>query len=98
MYELLFHPQVDKELEKLPKSTIKTLKEFHLLEIARAPFVMGIPLSGPLSRFRKYVFSHKGISYRIAFEIDKDTRTVYILMVGKREGFYERLERRTRGL
>jgi mRNA-degrading endonuclease RelE of RelBE toxin-antitoxin system len=98
MYELRFHPQVDKELGRLVKATVKAVKEFHLSKIASSPFEMGISLSGPLSRFRKYVFSHKGTSYRIAYEVDKDTRIVYVLMIGKREGFYERLERRARGL
>lgn len=51
----------------------------------------------PLRRFRKYVFSHRGNSYRIVYEVVHEEDVVYVLMVGKREGFYERLKRRVSG-
>ncbi|OGF57184.1 MAG: hypothetical protein A2Z21_03270 [Candidatus Fraserbacteria bacterium RBG_16_55_9] len=97
MYELRFHPQVDKELGDLPKLARQATKKIHFPKIASSPFEASKPLSGPRRKFRKYVFSHKGVSYRIVYEIDRDVEVVYVLMVGKREGFYERLKRRVKG-
>jgi len=77
MYELRFHPQVDRELEDLPKAARKSVKKLYLPEIAASPFEAGKPLSGPLRKFHKYVFSHQGVSYRIAYEIEKKAQVVY---------------------
>lgn len=97
MYELRFHPQVDGELKALPTAAREEVKTRHFPTIAASPLEAGRPLSGPLRRFRKYVFSHGGVSYRLVYEIDREEQVVYLLMVGKREGFYERLKRRLRG-
>jgi len=42
----------------------------------------------------KYVIKKRGVSYRIVYEIVPSRRQVLILMVGKREGFYERFLKR----
>lgn len=97
MYELRFHPQVDKELEALPKTVRAIIKNSYLPHIAASPWNVGKPLSGTLKQFRVLIFSHRGVSYRIAYEIEKKSQIVYVLMVRKREGFYERLKRRARG-
>nr|BAL58546.1 hypothetical conserved protein [Candidatus Acetothermum autotrophicum] len=94
MYELRFHPQVDKELETLPKTVRAVVKNLCFPKIAHSPWDAGKSLSGALKKFHVFVFSHKRVSYRIAYEIDKKSQVVFILMVGKREGFYERLRRR----
>lgn len=97
MYELRFHPQVDKELEVLPKTVRSKIKNLYFPEIARSPWDVGKPLAGGLKKFHVFIFSHQRVSYRIAYEIEKESRTVFILMVRKREGFYERLRRRLQG-
>ena len=86
MYELRFHPQVDREL-----------KAKHLPTLQASPLEAGQALSGPLRRFRRYAFSYRGVSYRIVYEVEREAGVVYVLMIGKREGFYERLRRRVRG-
>jgi len=97
MYELRFHPQVDRELKALPKGAKAEIKAKHLPAIQASPFEAGRSLSGPLRRFRRYAFSHGGVSYRIVYEVDREEGVIYVLMIGKREGFYERLRRRVRG-
>jgi len=97
MYKLRFHPQVDRELKTLPKGVRAELKAKHLLQIQADPLGAGRPLVGPLRRFRKYAFAYRGVSYRIVYEVDREEGVVYVLMIGKREGFYQRLKRRLRG-
>jgi hypothetical protein len=46
--------------------------------------------------FWKLSFRQSRVGYRIAYEIDEKEKAVYVLMVGKRERFYERLERRAK--
>ena len=96
MYELRFHPQVDKELGLLPKQVRKVTKDVHLPAISGDPHRSGERLSGLLKGFWKLSFRKSGVDYRIAYEINDKERFVYILMVGKREKFYERLQRRTK--
>ena len=96
MYELRFHPQVDKELRLLPKQVRKIIKDAHLPAISSDPHKVGERLSGLLKGFWKLSFRQSRVDYRIAYEIDDKERSVFILMVGKREKFYERLERRTK--
>ena len=96
MYELRFHPHVDKELELLPKQVRKIIKDVHLPTISNNPHKAGERLSGLLKGFWKLSFRQSRVDYRIAYEIDEKEKTVYILMVRKREKFYERLERRVK--
>jgi len=96
MYKLRFHPQVDKELEQLPLEVRRIIKNVHLPAISTDPYKAGERLSGLLKGFWKRSFRQSRVDYRIAYEIDEKEKTVYILMVRKREKFYERLERRVK--
>jgi len=96
MYELRFHPKVDKELSKFLPEIRKVIRDEHLLAIADEPYKSGKPLKGTLRGFWRRDFSYEGVSYRIAYEIDDREDVVYILMIGKRESFYERLHRRAK--
>jgi mRNA-degrading endonuclease RelE of RelBE toxin-antitoxin system len=94
MYELRFHPKVDKELGKLALEFRRIIRNEHLLAIADDPYKNGKPLKGALKGFWRRDLSHDGVSYRIAYEIHDKEDIVYILMIGKRESFYERFHRR----
>lgn len=96
MYEILFHPKADKELAKFDKALRQEIRDVHLGRIAANPYQVGIPLTGPLKGYFKYVIKKEGVSYRIVYEIVPSRRQVLILMAGKREGFYERLLRRVK--
>lgn len=70
------------------------IRDKHLISIADNPYKSGKPLKGILKGFWRKDFTYEGVSYRIAYEIDNEEGAVYILMIGKREGFYEQLSRR----
>ena len=94
MYEIELHPKAEKELKNVDKQLRNEILQTHLPKISSDPFSIGIPLSGSLRDFKKYVFSYHGTSYRIIFEVVKQHHKVFILMVGPREGLYARLMRR----
>jgi len=51
-------------------------------------------LIGDLSGIYSYHFKKGNAQYRISYTIDKTEKIVYILMIGKRENFYQILRRR----
>ncbi len=53
-------------------------------------------LHGLLKGIWKYEFKFKGTDYRIAYRILEREKVILVIMVGSREGFYERLERRVK--
>ena len=62
--------------------------------LAEKPHAAGKALSGGLSGFCRLDFKMMKTEYRIAYEIVDAENAVNILMVGKRDSFYERLKRR----
>jgi addiction module RelE/StbE family toxin len=93
MYELRFHRKVDKEIADLPVEVKKKIKQEFLPLLTEKP-IIGKPLSGELSGVWRLSFRASNTDYRIAYEIDENNKIVYVIMIGKREGFYERLKRR----
>jgi len=96
MYELRFHPKVDKELEAIPKELRIEIRDVHFVAISSEPRKEGEPLKGTLRGYWKRSLRWRGVEYRISYEIDEKDKAVYVLMVRKREGFYPLLERRVR--
>lgn len=94
-YRLLFHPAVRKDLQKLPKQTAARMVNEVFPTIARDPFG-GVPLRGELRGLWKWVIHDRGVSHRVVYEPDTKTRTVFVLSVGPRGEFYDRLSRRLR--
>lgn len=94
-YRLLTHPAIRKDLGKVPKQTAAYLVDEVFSAIAKDPF-RGSPLRGALHGYWKWVVHHSGVSYRVVYEPDTHARTIFILSVGSRGEFYERLSRRLR--
>lgn len=94
MYELRFHRKVDKEIEKLPKEVKRKIKNVYFPLLEKEPKNKGKPLSGPLAGLWRLSFKMLNNEYRIAYEINDNENAVYILMIGKREKFYDRLKKR----
>lgn len=67
-----------------------------LLDAARhsISLICGSLLHGELRDYWKWVVHHGGVSYRVVYEPDTKTKTVFVLSVGARGEFYERLRRR----
>ena len=61
-------------------------------EIAKDPYKCE-KLSGFPMNIRSYHFSYKGTAYRIAYDIDKKEKIVYVKLINTRENFYEKLKR-----
>lgn len=92
-YRLITHPAIRKDLRKVPKQTAAYLVDEVLPVIAKDPF-RGSPLHGELRGYRKWVVHHGGVSYRVVYEPDTKAKTIFVLSVGARGEFYERLRRR----
>lgn len=84
-YEILFHPEAEKELSKLDKS-IKLLVLKQIKKLEENPHLgkelgnkADLDLSG---LYAMYVFKKK---YRIVYSIEKQKIKVYIIAIGKRD-------------
>lgn len=84
-YEILFHPEAEKELFKLDGS-IKLLVIKQIKKLAQNPFLgkelgnkAGLDLSG---FYAMYVFKKK---YRIVYSLEEQEIKIYIIAIGKRD-------------
>jgi len=93
MYEVVIPRSVVKDIDDLPRQLQKVLASKHLAAIQADPHA-GSFLRGRFRGLRKRPLSHKGTEYRIVYKISDATRSVILIMVGSREDFYKRLERR----
>ena len=92
MPPVVFHPAIKKDLRKLPDGLVDFL-ETNILKQLEQPNPEGIALRGSLHGLYKIRFRFEKQSYRLVFQILEDT-TRFVLMIGKRGEFYERLELR----
>ncbi len=88
-----YHPRVKRDLRKIDKSVESEVKDIHIPRILHDPYVAD-DLSGDLVGISSYHFKKGKIQYRISYIVDEEKKVVYILMIGKRESFYEILRRR----
>ena len=93
MYELIIPRSVEKDIKRLPVQLQKVIVEQHLMAIQSEPH-QGEFLRGKFRDFRKYALPYKGTEYRIIYKISEATTSVILIMIGSRENFYEKLERR----
>lgn len=96
MYNLYTLKAVRKDLRKIIKPAIHKITHFCFPKIAKNPYKQGISLHGNLRNYWKYIFKYKGKEYRIVYSISDKTKEVLVVLVGPREGLYERLLRRLR--
>ena len=95
MTVLRFIPPVKKDLKRLPRGLVNQLETIHFPRLAAEP-TYGDALSGPFKGLRSYHFSVHATEYRIIYEVTPDEPLVIVLMIGPREGLYERLRQRLR--
>jgi mRNA-degrading endonuclease RelE of RelBE toxin-antitoxin system len=89
-----YHPKTKADLKKLDKPVLRELFDTHINTILDDPYEVGEALHGSLEGISTYHFRLNRVEYRIAFAVKEESKTVYILMVAKRENFYEILRRR----
>jgi mRNA-degrading endonuclease RelE of RelBE toxin-antitoxin system len=92
-FRLEAHKAVKKDLRKIPKKAAGEVVNKVFPKIVLHPS-LGISLTGDLKGYFKYVLHFEGMSYRIIYQIDQRRKVVFIIAVGVREKFYERLLRR----
>ena len=85
-----------RDIRRLSRSVQLKIEET-VVKVSEAPDASGKKLQGSLRHLRAARVNHRAHTYRIAYEILEDIVVVEIVMVGKREGFYQKLERRLRG-
>lgn len=95
MYQIEYYSSVKKDLKKLDRPVLIFLKNEIFPGIKENPY-QGKLLHGEFYGLRKYVFSFKGVAYRIAYEIKQDRKVVLLILVSTRENFYKELRRRIR--
>jgi mRNA-degrading endonuclease RelE of RelBE toxin-antitoxin system len=89
-----YHPKTKTDLKNLDKPVVRELFDTHITNILHDPYRAGEALHGSLEGISTYHFRLNRVEYRVAFAVEEESKTVYILMVGKRENFYEILRRR----
>ena len=93
MFEIRSIRVVKKDLKRLSPEVLKDIETVHFKNIRENP-LQSDELGYAFKGMRSYHFRHKGISYRIIYEVFEEDEIVIIIMIGPREGFYERLKRR----
>jgi addiction module RelE/StbE family toxin len=93
MFKDKYHPQVKKDLKKLDRSVCAEIQDIHIQQILKSPFAFD-SLFGDLSGIYSYHFRKNRVEYRISYMIDDTSKTVFVLMIGTRENFYNILRRR----
>jgi mRNA-degrading endonuclease RelE of RelBE toxin-antitoxin system len=90
-----YHPRIKKDLKKLSPNLRKAIITEHIPAILSNP-EKGEPLAGDLGGIFSYHLKFIRQEYRIAYVADEDTKTVFMLMIGKRGEFYKLLKRRAK--
>ena len=93
MFEDQYHPAVKKDLKKIDIQTRKEIQDEWLPILLQYPY-QGQVLAGPLQGLRSFHLKVKTIDYRIAYSIDESEKIIEILMIAKRESFYDILKKR----
>jgi addiction module RelE/StbE family toxin len=95
MYLDEYHPQVKKDIKHLMPALREVIKNQHIPKLLTNP-LQGEFLVGDLSGIRSYHFTFAKQQYRIAYIVEENIRTVFILMIGKRGEFYSLLKNRVK--
>ncbi len=79
-WAILYHPQVEDDLESVGPSAAKRIVRTIDSKLSRAPLQFGSPLSGNLSDFRKLRVG----DYRVVYQVQETELLIYVLAVGPR--------------
>jgi len=92
-YKDEYHPRVKKDLKRVDVRIRKEIKTTHIPAILANPS-LGETLLGDLAGTRSYHCKIANLQFRIAYVVSEEEMKVFVLMIGKREGFYTLLKRR----
>ncbi len=92
-YKDTYHPKVKSDLKSLDRPVVKDIYDLHIDRLLNNPKT-GEKLHGELEGVFSYHFRKNKVDYRIAYTVAEASNIVYVVMIGKRENFYEILKRR----
>ncbi|PIU30822.1 MAG: plasmid stabilization protein [Syntrophobacteraceae bacterium CG07_land_8_20_14_0_80_61_8] len=93
MFKDRYHPAVKKDLKKLDQAARQDIKAAWIPKLLSDPYC-GEELTGILAAIRSFHFKIRGMDYRIAYVVKENEQIIDVLMIGKRESFYQVLKRR----
>jgi addiction module RelE/StbE family toxin len=93
MFKERYHPAVKKDLRKIDRDAREKIKDVWLPRLLSEPHE-GKELTGPLSGIRSYHFKVGKVQYRIAYVLEENDFIINVLMIAKRESFYQILSKR----
>ena len=92
-YRLKFLPSALKEWRKLGPE-IRAQFKAHLSRRVEAPHVMSARIRGYKNHYK---IKLRSVGYRLVYEVEENTITVYVICVGRRDTIYRLLKRRRSG-
>jgi mRNA-degrading endonuclease RelE of RelBE toxin-antitoxin system len=90
MYSIFFTNQARRVFKKLPQDIQDKLKT-EAATLGQNPLA-GEPLQGGHRHYRSLHVGHKGVAYRIIYQIISKVNSIVIVLADKRENIYKRLE------
>ncbi|MFH1563177.1 MAG: type II toxin-antitoxin system RelE/ParE family toxin [Nitrospirota bacterium] len=93
MYIITSLNAVKRDIKGLDKKLIEEIKTEEFPKIEKEPY-KGEPLLCEFKGLWSHHFSCQGTEYRIVYEIYPGKKIVLVIMIGKRQRFYEALKRR----
>jgi mRNA-degrading endonuclease RelE of RelBE toxin-antitoxin system len=81
----------DKAQRKLDKP-LRIIIRDALLRLCSDPEHLGERLSQPLSSVYSHHVKYQGKELRIAYQLNPDTETIFVLLIGPHENFYRNLK------
>ena len=93
MFRERYHPSVKKDLRKIDRGVREKIKNVWIPKLLSDPH-KGKELTGPLSGIRSFHFKVEKTQYRIAYVLEENDFIINVLMIAKRESFYQILSKR----
>lgn len=93
MYQVMLANKAVASLKKLDKPLRLQLKQA-LERLAGNPLTLGEQLRQPLSMLRSHHVRYKGLEWRIGYQVNQETKTIFVVLIGSHENFYRTLKKR----
>ncbi len=71
---------------------LRLLLKTALEHLALNPKGLGEQLKQPLSMLRSHHVRYKGLEWRIGYQLNEETHTIYVILIGPHENFYRSLK------
>ena len=79
-WTIIYHQDVEDDLGSIGPSAARRIMRAIDTKLTKAPLQFGAPLSGSLANFRKLRIG----DYRVVYQVEETTVTVFVLGVGPR--------------